>query len=131
MSDEMMGFTRVEDTMGSSSPGNTREHRRRAFKAGVISYQNHSLTADCTVRDTSSAGVKLQFKDDVIVPDHFTLTIPMDQSKVDCEVRWRNGNQVGAVFVGDMERDSLRARKQSLDVDFVVSKKPSILRKPI
>ena len=46
-----------------------REHRRKAFKAGIISYQNHSLTVDCVIRDISSSGVKLQFQEGVTVPE--------------------------------------------------------------
>ena len=106
-----------------------REHRRKAFKAGIISYQNHALTVDCVIRDVSSSGVKLQFQEGVMVPEHFSLTIPMEGNKVECQVRWRHLNQVGAVFVGEMEQDSKNARKQSLDIDYVISKKQSILRK--
>ena len=83
-----------------------REHRRKAFKAGIISYQNHALTVDCVIRDISSSGAKLQFQDGVMVPENFTLTIPMEGKRVDCQVRWRHKNQIGAVFVGQMELDT-------------------------
>ena len=106
-----------------------REHRRKAFKAGIISYQNHALTVDCVIRDISSSGVKLQFQDGVMVPENFTLTIPMEGTRVDCQVRWRHKTQIGAVFVGQMEQDPKNARKQSLDIDYVIQKKQSILRK--
>ena len=106
-----------------------REHRRKAFKAGLISYQNHALTVDCVIRDISSSGVKLKFQEGVLVPEHFTLTIPMEGQRVDCQVRWRHKDEVGAVFVGQMELDPKNARKQSLDVEYVISKKQSILRK--
>lgn len=107
-----------------------REHRRKAFKAGIISYQNHALTADCVIRDISSSGAKLQFQEGTFVPENFTLTIPMEGSRIQCQVRWRNTNQIGAAFVGEWEIDPKNARKQSLDVEYVVSKKQSILRKP-
>ena len=106
-----------------------REHRRKAFKAGIISYQNHALTVDCGIRDISSPGVKLQFQEGVMIPENFTLTIPMEGNRVDCQVRWRHKTQIGAVFVGQMEQDSRNARKQSLDIDYVIQKKQSILRK--
>ena len=106
-----------------------REHRRKAFKAGIISYQNHSLTVDCVIRDISSSGVKLQFQEGVMVPENFTLTIPMEGKRVDCQVRWRHKGQIGAVFIGQMEMDPKNARKQSLDLEYVIQKKQSILRK--
>ena len=64
-----------------------------------------------------------------MVPENFTLTIPMEGTRVDCQVRWRHKTQIGAVFVGQMEQDSKNARKQSLDIDYVIQKKQSILRK--
>ena len=106
-----------------------REHRRKAFKAGIISYQNHALTVDCVIRDISSSGVKLQFQEGVMVPEHFTLTIPMEGQRVDCQVRWRHKDQIGAVFISQMELDPKNARKQSLDLEYVIQKKQSILRK--
>jgi len=106
-----------------------REHRRKAFKAGIISYQNHALTMDCVIRDISSSGVKLQFPKTAMVPDNFTLTIPMEGQRVECQARWRKGNIIGATFTGEMERDARNHRKQSLDIEYVISKKQSILRK--
>ena len=89
---------------GDSSELHNREHRRKAFKAGIVSYQNHALTMDCVIRDVSSGGVKQQFPKAAMVPDNFTLTIPMEGQRVECQARWRKGNVIGAVFVGEMER---------------------------
>ncbi len=78
----------------------------------------------------SSSGAKLQFSKSVIVPDHFTLTIPMEGQRVECIARWRKATVVGVEFVGDMELDARNARKQSLDIEYVISKKQSILKIP-
>ncbi|MEP1209005.1 MAG: PilZ domain-containing protein [Rhizobiaceae bacterium] len=112
-----------------SDEAHPREHRRKAFKAGIVSYQNHALTQDCVIRDISSGGVKLQFPKPAMIPDNFCLIIPMEGQRVECQVRWRKGNVVGAVFVGEMEQDARNARTQSLDIEYVISKKQSILRK--
>ena len=112
-----------------SDEAQPREHRRKAFKAGIVSYQKDSLTADCVIRDISSSGVKLQFAKPVMIPDHFTLTIPIEGKRVECQVRWRKGNVIGATFLGEMQHDARNYRKQSLDVEYVISKKQSILRK--
>ena len=112
-----------------SDEAQPREHRRKAFKAGIVSYQNNSLTSDCVIRDISSNGVKLQFPKPALVPDHFTLIIPMEGQRVECQARWRKGNVIGAEFIGEMEHDSRNHRKQSLDIEYVISKKQSILRK--
>ena len=131
MSNRFENYGVQSDHASDSSALPVREHRRKAFKAGKVLYQNHTLTADCVIRDISSTGVKLQFQSDVIIPDHFTLTIPMEGKMVECQVRWRNQHQIGAVFTSDMELDPRNARKQSLDIEYVVGKKPSILRKAV
>jgi hypothetical protein len=129
LSDYINSLGAPVDGVGPPAAKSQREHRRKAFKAGIIAYQNRSLTVDCVVRDLSSTGAKLQYQENNMVPDHFTLTIPMEGQRVECEVRWRRSNLLGVVFVSDIEQDNKNSRKQSVDVEYVVSKKPSILRK--
>ena len=107
----------------------SRTNRKRTFKAGIISYQNHTLTVDCIVRDINSDGVKLKFEKNALVPDWFMLTIPMDGRKVDCEVKWRVGQEVGAAFISDVQQDTRNVRKQSVDVKYVVPRKATLLKR--
>ena len=106
-----------------------REHRRKAFKAGIVSYNDNSLTVDCVIRDISTSGAKLQFPKPALIPDRFALIIPMAGQRVECQARWRKGNVIGVEFVGEMEHDARNHRKQSLDVEYMIQKKQSILRK--
>ena len=105
-----------------------RQQRRRVFKAGIISYQNQSITVDCIVKDYNSNGAKLKFSSKAFVPDLFTLTIPVDGTKVDCEVRWRSKQELGVAFVSETEVDNRNVRKQAVDVRYVVPQK-SVLRR--
>lgn len=108
----------------------TREMRKRIFKAGIASYQNHSLTANCVIRDINDQGAKLRFEKGAFVPEKFTLSIPVDSKRVDCEVRWRNGLEMGVTFVSAIERDTRIGRKQSVDVQYVVPRKSSLRKQP-
>ena len=92
-----------------------REHRVRAFKAGIISFQDGSLTANCTVKNITSKGARLQLETAELVPNAFRLSIPVDGKFADCEVRWRNGNLMGVAFDGPMETDSRHQRIQSVN----------------
>lgn len=107
----------------------SRERRRKAFKSGIIAYQNFSITIECLIRDMSTTGVKLQLEEGQLIPDSFNLTIPVDGCRVDCEIRWRSGKQIGAVFVGQIEHHARSARTQSLDANYIAPQKASILRK--
>ena len=77
------------------------------FKGGIISYQHFTITVDCVIRDQSEGGVKLKIEDRHFIPNRFHLVIPVDGVRAECEVRWRNGQEIGAVFVGGLETDPL------------------------
>jgi len=77
----------------------------------------------------NSSGAKLKFDKNAIVPDKFMLTIPVEGIKVDCQIKWRSNQEVGAVFVSDAQTDTRNFRKQSVDVEYVVPRKSSILKK--
>ena len=105
-----------------------RERRKRMFKAGIISYQNHNITVDCLIRDQSDGGLKIKTETEQMIPDHFHVTIPMDGIRVECQVRWRNGKELGVEIVGDADRDERNARVQSLQATGV-KPRSSLLRK--
>ena len=110
----------------ATPPQTPRTPRPKAFKGGIISYQNHTLTADCIIRDINERGVKLKFEKDALVPEQFALTIPMEGIKVDCKVKWRRGLLVGAEFISDMEADPRNARRQSVDAKYIVPRKSTV-----
>ena len=111
-------------------PHTERQPRRRALKAGVISYHNSSVTCACIVRDQSDGGARLQHKEiDIPIPDRFSLTIPIDGVVADCTVRWRKGDMLGVAFEGPV-REELRVRRiQSMNAEFIAPRKPGSLRK--
>lgn len=115
-------------TLGNSNceVEHSREKRNRMFKAGIASYQNHSITVDCVVRDLTPGGAKLKFEKGAFVPDSFMLTIPVDGIKVDCKVRWRQDLEMGVAFVSEIQTDTRNIRKQSIDVKYLVPRKPTL-----
>jgi len=106
-----------------------RDHRRRAFKAGIVSYQNHTITVECIVRDTNVGGAMLRFEESAMVPDQFALTVPIEGSKVDCRVVWRKGLDIGVEYVSEVQTDIRNLRAQCIDVKYIIPRTNSILRK--
>ncbi len=96
------------------------------FKAGIVSYQNGSLTCDATVKDLTSMGAKLQIDNKQIVPDKILLTIPVDGVSIECEVRWRCENKLGVGFIGEWENCGRNARVQSVDINNIIASKPTL-----
>lgn len=74
--------------------------RRRALKAGIISYSQGNITFPCVVKDISDTGARIKTPGDQQVPDTFQLLIELDGLAADCEVVWRNDGQVGVQFIG-------------------------------
>lgn len=103
--------------------------RRKAFKAGIVSYQNHSLSHDCIIRDLSEKGARLRFEKHTVVPDKFTLIIPVEGKKVDCQIKWRNDVELGAEFISEIMPDKRNVRDQKVDVEYVIPRKPSLRKR--
>ena len=86
--------------------------RRKAVNSnGQILFDGISTPYACLVRDISSTGAKLEmtrnkFNADAssaFVPTLFTLIMPIDRTRVECQSMWRRGSLLGARFLGAVE----------------------------
>lgn len=73
--------------------------RMRTFWKGVILYPGGLRSIECTVRNFSEQGVRLDCGAVRDVPDHFDLKIPQKAAVFACQVVWRKDNEIGAGFV--------------------------------
>jgi hypothetical protein len=72
--------------------------RRSTLKGGKIAFNGGRSTIDCTVRNLSAQGAKLQVSSVVGIPDTFDLVLA-DHSRQPCRVIWRRLKEVGVEFV--------------------------------
>ena len=72
--------------------------RRTTLKGGKIAFNAGRSTIDCTVRNLSPQGAKLQVNSVVGIPDTFDLFLG-DHSRQSCRVIWRRLKEVGVEFV--------------------------------
>jgi len=72
--------------------------RRTTLKGGHIVFNGGRSTIDCTVRNLSRDGAKLQFASVIGIPDSFDLVLP-NTTKQPCKVAWRKVKEVGVEFV--------------------------------
>lgn len=115
---------------GAAASPDERERRHRVLKKAIASYNDQKITMDCIVRDLSSSGVKLKLANPLPLPDHFLLEIPMDGIVADCEVRWRRGDELGAVFIGEPRKAGHSHGMQKINVNTIAGLRRSVLRKP-
>lgn len=71
--------------------------RQRTLKGGTISLPTGSV--ECTIRNFSAAGARLEVAAIAGIPESFTLIIKPELLKRSCRVSWRSGNKLGVNFV--------------------------------
>ena len=86
--------------------------RKITHNNGQVLFDGITTPYGCMVRDISSTGVRLEMTRNKFNPDgasgfiptFFTLIIPFDRTRVECQSMWRRGSLVGARFLGAVER---------------------------
>jgi hypothetical protein len=99
--------------------------RLRSLLRGRIVFNNGNSTLDCTVREISSDGARLEVSEAVTIPDRFDLFIPQKNQTSHAVIVWRRENSIGVTF----ERDEVQielgtsadtlARLRLLEADIV------------
>ena len=75
-----------------------REHQRhRVLKRGMLTF-NGGGGIDCTVRNLSATGARVDVASPVGIPDQFHLVIEADQFIRRARPVWRNERQIGIAF---------------------------------
>jgi hypothetical protein len=72
--------------------------RRRVLKSGKIVFANGSFSVDCTIRNLSDTGARLQVPTSVAIPDRFTLVDVHGGTRHEALVVWRRGDLLGVRF---------------------------------
>ena len=87
---------------GSSRYRDMDEHRRsprqRVVKSGKIIYGGGSIVIDCTIRNLSATGARLQVPTSVAIPDRFEFAETAAGTKRPATVVWRRGALMGIRF---------------------------------
>ena len=71
--------------------------RRRVLKHGTLAFHTGG-GVDCTVRNISSNGARIEIANPIGVPQSFTLIIAADHFKRRCHAVWSNDTRMGVTF---------------------------------
>lgn len=78
-----------------------RSPRRNVVEnAWIIEKKGGWSLLDCTVRDLSEGGAKLQIDPALEIPSHFDLLLGNDLAIIPVRIRWRRRNFLGVEFAG-------------------------------
>jgi hypothetical protein len=72
--------------------------RRRVLKTAKLAFKERSATIDCTVRDLSEGGARLEVASVVGIPESFELMLAGEPVRA-CRVIWVKATQVGVAFI--------------------------------
>lgn len=78
--------------------------RRTMVASGILGGPSLDMTLTCAVRDTSSTGALIELTQSgntmPLLPQTFTLAMPMERVEYDCRLVWVHGRTAGIVFTG-------------------------------
>lgn len=77
--------------------------RGRVFYGGVIAFNDQRSTIDCTVRNFSPRGAKVEVPFGTVLSNHVGLTVWHRGQIYPARTIWRRGNEAGLAF--EMRRD--------------------------
>lgn len=69
--------------------------RKRSFLKGTVFYNHRHSSVECTVRDFTDYGCRLEFAAPVTLPDSVELEIPSREQTLVAHIRWRKDNEIG------------------------------------
>jgi len=72
--------------------------RTRSFLRGEIIHSNGNSRTDCTVRDLSETGARIEAPPSVTVPEYFDLVIPQRNIRHRARIVWRHQAELGLAF---------------------------------
>lgn len=70
--------------------------RQRVFKQGTLAFGGGGI--DCTVRNISSNGARIEIESPIGLPPSFTLVIKADHFLRRCHPVWSTDTKVGVAF---------------------------------
>ncbi len=86
--------------------------RHKTLFKGRIYFNNRPASMDCIVRDVTANGARLEFSENVTLPELFELYLPNKDEYFRAPVIWRRGSQLGISWKPD---DSNERAEQGAD----------------
>ena len=94
-----------------------RDERVRAFLRARILFNNNNSSIDCTVKNFSTSGAKIEISSVLSVPNEFDLEVPQKGRTYRARLMWRDANFIGVQFVEKASADAEQLESQSARLD--------------
>lgn len=87
-----------------------REPRLKTLLGGIIKFDDHVSTMDCTIRSLSAYGGRIELSEAFRIPDAFDLAVPHHDQTHRAEVMWRRGDRAGLALSDPKPHDKRAPR---------------------
>lgn len=81
-----------------------RAERVRSFLRARIVFNNQNSTIDCTVKNISQTGAKIEIANSLSVPAEFDLDVPQRGKVYRAKIVWRDADSMGVTFAADEQK---------------------------
>jgi c-di-GMP-binding flagellar brake protein YcgR len=76
-----------------------RDERVRAFLRARIIFNNQNTTVECTIKNISAHGAKIELSQALTVPSEFDLEVPQKGRTYRARMMWRDSSAIGVQFI--------------------------------
>ena len=90
-----------------------RDERVRSFLRARILFNNGSSSIDCTVKNISAGGAKLEISSVLSLPSEFDLEVPQKGRTYRARLTWRDANFIGVQFIEKSSADAEQLESQT------------------
>lgn len=102
-----------QDEQGFNPADHRTKNRVRSFLRAEIIHSNGNSRTECTVRDLSDSGARVEAPSSVTVPEFFELYIPLKGMRQRSRMMWRAGNEMGVAFVVEQSQPAAPAKAEA------------------
>ncbi len=94
-----------------------RAERVRSFLRARIVFNNQNSTVDCTIKNFSLYGAKIELANSVSIPSTFELEVPQKGRTYRAKLSWRDDEAIGVEFMDEdaAPRDVARPKLERLE----------------
>ncbi len=78
-----------------------RSERVRAFLRARIIFNNQNTTIECTIKNISASGAKIEISEALTIPAQFDLEVPQKSRTYRARMIWRDAGTIGVEFIDD------------------------------
>ena len=75
------------------------DERVRAFLRARILFNNNNSTIECTIKNISASGAKIELGSSLSIPAEFDLDVPQKGRIFRAQMVWRDANSLGVRFL--------------------------------